>query len=333
MESSGPIAVLFASFLLAFAVSAGVLAALLATGLAHRVLDRPNARSMHATPTPRVGGIGVVCGIVAALALLPGALPWSTWAGLTTLAAVSAIDDLQGLRAAQRLPMHLLAAGLVAFGADAQWGWPAAIVATLAIAWMLNLYNFMDGSDALAGSMGAIGFAACAVAAAVRGDLALASAAAAVAGASTGFLRFNLPPARMFMGDLGSTALGLLAGAVGLLGIERGLWSPWLPATVFMPFVMDASATLADRLVRRCRVWEAHREHAYQRLNMGGLGHRRTAAAYASLMAASAAAALAGQALGAEGPALVATAAIHALAWLAVRLGWRPGTRPARSRP
>jgi UDP-N-acetylmuramyl pentapeptide phosphotransferase/UDP-N-acetylglucosamine-1-phosphate transferase len=332
MDASGPTLALVASFALAFAVSCGVLAGLLASGLARRVLDRPNARSMHATPTPRIGGAGIVCGSVAAIVLLQGALPWPVWAGLATVAAVSAIDDVRGLRAAQRLPLHLLAAGLVASGLAADSGWAAAIVATLAVAWMLNLYNFMDGSDALAGSMGTIGFGACALAATVRGDLQLAAACAAISGAAAGFLPFNLPPARIFMGDLGSTALGLLAGAVGVLGVERGLWSPWLPATVFAPFVLDASATLADRLVRGCRVWEAHREHAYQRLNLGGLGHRRTAAAYAALMAGSAAAALAGQALEAEGAALVGTAAVHAALWLGVRFGWLTGRDRGRPR-
>jgi UDP-GlcNAc:undecaprenyl-phosphate GlcNAc-1-phosphate transferase len=95
------------------------------------------------------------------------------------------------------------------------------------------------------------------------------------------------------MGDAGSTALGYLAGAIGVLGAVRGLWSPAFPVLVFLPFVFDATATLVVRLARGRRVWEAHREHAYQRLNMSGFGHRRTALAYWALMAGCAAVALA----------------------------------------
>ncbi len=327
MPSSDIAGTALAAAAIAACVAVMVLAALLASGLAQRVLDRPNERSMHAAPIPRIGGVGVLAGLVAALAVTQAALPGAAWAALATIAAVSAVDDLRGLGAGTRLVLHLAAAATVAVATLGGHGAAAVLVGALAIAWMVNLYNFMDGSDALAGSMGVVGFGACALAAAAGNDAPLAAAAAAIAGACAGFLVFNLPPARLFMGDAGSTTLGLLAGAIGAIGVARGLWSPWLPATLFMPFVFDATATLLDRARRRCRVWEAHREHAYQRLNLSGFGHRRTAIAYGTLMLANAAAALAARRLSLEGAAFAASLAVHAALWLAVVLR----TRPARA--
>ncbi len=312
----------------AFAVALGVLAVLRATPVSRRVLDRPNERSMHSTPIPRIGGVGVLAGIVAGVAASAAALPVPAWAALAIVAAVSAADDLRGLSAATRLPLHLAAAAAVAVPAMAGMPMTAIAATVLAIAWSINLYNFMDGSDALAGSMAVVGFGAYAVAAAPA-DPPLALACTAIAGAAGGFLVFNLPPARIFMGDLGSTSLGLLAGGIGAIGAARGLWSPLLPAMVFMPFLFDASATLADRALRGRRVWEAHREHAYQRLNLGGLGHRRTALAYLAAMLVSAAAGLASEAAGAAAWGFAALCAAHAVVWLAVRRGWPGGSRRA----
>ena len=324
MPSSDIAGAALAAAAIAACVAVIVLAALLASGLAQRVLDRPNERSMHAAPIPRIGGVGVLAGLVAAIALTRGALPAPAWAALATIAVVSAVDDLRGLGAGTRLVLHLTAAATVAIATLGGHGAAAVLLGALAIAWMVNLYNFMDGSDALAGSMGEVGFGACALAAAAGNYAPLAAAAAAIAGACAGFLVFNLPPARLFMGDAGSTTLGLLAGAIGAIGVERGLWSPWLPATLFMPFVFDATATLLDRARRRCRVWEAHREHAYQRLNLSGFGHRRTALAYGALMLANAAVALAARRLSLEGAAFAASLAVHASLWLAVVLRTRP---------
>lgn len=307
---------------IACAVAALLLAALRVTGLAQRVLDRPNARSLHGESIPRIGGLGVLAGAIAGIGATSGALPAPVWVGMSLVAAVSALDDLRGVGAVPRLALHLAGAGVVAATSLGAMGVLAAFGATLAIAWAVNLYNFMDGSDALAGTMGWTGFGALAIAAAWRGDPPLAMAAAAIAGACVGFLVHNLPPARVFMGDLGSTSLGLLAGAIGLVGVERGLWSVWLPAAVFMPFVFDATATLVDRAMRGARVWEAHREHAYQKLNLSGLGHRRTAWAYGALMAVNAAQALAAHRASAEAVGFGASLAIHAALWWVVRRAW-----------
>lgn len=282
-------------FAAAAAVSAAVLFGMLRSPLARRVVDRPNQRSMHVVPTPRIGGLGVLAGIAAPLAVLRPDLPAGLWAALALLVAVSLADDLGGLSAALRLPLHVAAAAIactaIAPGLGAVW----LAVATLAVAWAVNLYNFMDGLDGLAGGQAVFGFGAYALAALHGGDLDLAWTAGATAGAALGFLRFNFPPARVFLGDAGSTAFGLLAGALGLLGATRGLWPTWFPVVVFLPFVLDATLTLALRVVGGRRFWEAHRDHAYQRLSLMGLGHLRTTLAYYLTMGASAVAALAGR--------------------------------------
>jgi UDP-N-acetylmuramyl pentapeptide phosphotransferase/UDP-N-acetylglucosamine-1-phosphate transferase len=247
---------------------------------------------MHTQPVPRTGGLGILAGVTAACLVGRPGLPWALWVGLGLLVAVSVVDDLRSLSAGIRLPLHLIAAGIAISPALSANGLLLFALATLAAGWMVNLYNFMDGSDALAGSQALFGFGAIAAAAWAGGDTGLTLAAVAVAGAAVGFLLFNLPPARIFMGDAGSTALGLLAAAFGVLGTARGLWSPWFPIIAFLPFVFDASATLAMRAARGMRVWQAHREHAYQRLNMSGLGHRATALLYAGMMAGCAVAAV-----------------------------------------
>lgn len=266
-------------------VGAAVIRTLLGGRFATFGLDRPNDRSMHTRPVPRTGGLGILAGLVAASVLVRPGLPWPVWAGLALLVAVSVVDDLRNLSAALRLPLHLASAGIALSPALSTADPLTFALATLAAGWMVNLYNFMDGSDALAGSQAVFGFGAIAAAALAGGDSGIALAAVSVAGAAAGFLLFNAPPARIFMGDAGSTALGLLAATLGALGAARGLWSPWFPVIAFLPFVFDASATLATRAARGARVWEAHREHAYQRLNMSGFGHRNTALLYAGLMA------------------------------------------------
>jgi UDP-N-acetylmuramyl pentapeptide phosphotransferase/UDP-N-acetylglucosamine-1-phosphate transferase len=317
----------------ACAVSAVVILALLRTGLARRLLDRPNERSMHVTPVPRIGGAGVVVAVAAIAGIAFGAMPVAVWVGFAIVAAVSALDDALGLHAASRLPLHLLAAAVTVAGMLGTGSTAGLVAATLLVAWSVNLYNFMDGSDALAGGMGVLGFGTLAIAALRGGDATLAIAAATVAGAAAGFLSYNLPPARVFMGDLGSTTLGFLAAALGVLGVERGLWSALLPAMAFMPFLFDATATLVDRALRGQRVWQAHREHAYQRLNLAGFGHRRTAIAYATLMTTSAAVALGSLHVGTEAAGFAALLAIHAAGWLAIRFGTRPRAgRPAEPR-
>jgi UDP-N-acetylmuramyl pentapeptide phosphotransferase/UDP-N-acetylglucosamine-1-phosphate transferase len=286
--------------------------------------DKPNDRSLHENPKPRSGGIAIVAGV--ALGSVLELREMSLMLGLALmLAIVSFVDDWRELPAVARLAAHLAAAAAFAFAGLSVEGYAAAAFVVLAIAWMTNLYNFMDGSDGLAGGMAVFGFGTYAIAASHAGDAALAALSACTAAAAAGFLAFNFPPARIFMGDVGSIPLGFLAAATGAWGWHQGVWPAWFPFLVFAPFVVDASVTLARRVWRRERVWEAHRDHYYQRLVRMGWGHRKTAIAEYALMAASAS--LACAAIGAPRPLQVAVVGAAAVAYAAliasVERAWR----------
>jgi len=250
-------------------------------------MDHPNARSLHATPTPRIGGLGMMAGVAVASVWLADAGLLPVVVAAFALAAVSLLDDVRGLPVALRFLAHFVAtvACLLALGLTS-W---ALLAATLATVWITNLFNFMDGSDGLAGGMAAIGFGALALAAWLGDALGLAAFCAAITAAALAFLRFNFPPARVFMGDAGSIPLGFLAAALGILGARQNVW-PWLfPLLVFSPFIVDASVTLARRGLRGEKIWQAHRSHYYQRVVLLGASRRQLAwAAYALMLAGAA---------------------------------------------
>jgi UDP-N-acetylmuramyl pentapeptide phosphotransferase/UDP-N-acetylglucosamine-1-phosphate transferase len=151
---------------------------------------------------------------------------------------------------------------------------------------MINLYNFMDGMDGFAGGMAVIGFSTLAWLG--RADAGFAAVCLTVAAASAGFLIHNFPPAKIFLGDTGSTTLGFLAAACSLWGSKADLFPFWVALLVFSPFIVDATVTLLRRLLRGEKVWEAHRKHYYQRLVLLGWGHRRTVLVEYALMLACA---------------------------------------------
>src|SRR5712692_7473071 len=133
----------------------------------------------------------------------------------------------------------------------------ALVLIVIGILWVTNLYNFMDGSDGLAGGMTVMGFAFLGAGAWLSGDEALLIECAIVAAAGAAFLLFNFPPARLFMGDAGSVPIGFLAAALSLSGWRDGDWPFWFPAAVFAPFIADATLTLFKRMLARERFWEA----------------------------------------------------------------------------
>lgn len=291
---------------ISFTVAALVVSWLARSRASRLVLDEPNARSLHAVPVPRTGGIGLLLGMAAGWTVIHPHLPWAFWAALALLIAVSLLDDLRGLSAAVRFAAHLLAAALAAWALPGmQESLLLLAVAVIAIGWMSNLYNFMDGADGLAGGMALSGFATYAAAAWLAGSTPFALLNLAVAVAASGFLLHNFHPARIFMGDAGAVTLGFLAAVFGLIGWLQHDWTWWFPLLVFSPFIVDASVTLARRLLSGARVWEAHRDHYYQRLVLLGLGHRGTALAEYALMAVCGLAALWGLTLAREAQYLV----------------------------
>jgi UDP-N-acetylmuramyl pentapeptide phosphotransferase/UDP-N-acetylglucosamine-1-phosphate transferase len=276
-----------------------VIASLCRSRWARSLVDHPNERSLHEEPTPRFGGLGVMAGaLVASAGVAPvPLLPIVACAAM--LAIVSTFDDIHSLPIEVRLPAHAAAAVVAVLALAAPAASPdvescaKALLLVVAIVWMTNLFNFMDGSDGLAGAMAAIGFAAFAIAAVHARDFALAAASAACACAAATFLAFNLPPARVFLGDCGAVPLGFLAAAFGAYGALHALWPWWFPVLVFSPFIADATVTLLRRIARRDRFWRAHRSHAYQKMVLAGWSKRRLLAWSCVLMIAAAASALA----------------------------------------
>jgi UDP-N-acetylmuramyl pentapeptide phosphotransferase/UDP-N-acetylglucosamine-1-phosphate transferase len=263
------------------------------------VVDVPNERSLHRTPVPRTGGVAIVLALALAFAGLwtTQTLPVAVLLGPATLIAViSFFDDRRSIPVATRLGAHLIAASTAVFLGFRlpEVLWPgvvsempsalASFLSVLFIVWMTNLYNFMDGMDGLAGGMAVFGFGGLATLGAMHGHAPFAAANACVAASALGFLVFNFPPAKIFMGDTGSSTLGFLAAVFGLWGAREGVAPLWATVLLFSPFIVDATVTLARRLGNGERVWHAHRTHFYQRLVQSGLGHRKTVLGEYALM-------------------------------------------------
>jgi UDP-N-acetylmuramyl pentapeptide phosphotransferase/UDP-N-acetylglucosamine-1-phosphate transferase len=323
----------------AFVLSAGLTLALARVGV---MLDHPNARSLHASPVPRTGGLAVLAAAFTAFALsflfvAPSAERAWIGAAVSLVAAVSFLYDRKEVQARYRLAAHLLAALLLVTGGMA-WArfelpnlawtmphWLSLVLTLLFVVWMINLYNFMDGMDGFAAGMAVFGFSALAVIGWREQAGVYALGNAVVAASAAGFLLGNFPPARIFLGDLGSATLGFSAAASALVGAREGLFPLWVAWLAFSPFIVDATWTLLRRLVRGERVWEAHRSHHYQRLVLAGWSHRKTLLWSYLLMAACAATSVAAVGMTGQDQALLLAAwtIIYLLIGFRVRLAER----------
>src|SRR5438067_694312 len=271
-----------------------------------RALDIPNARSLHTRPTLRGGGLVIVVGFYAGLglwlvlggSLSPRALGWL--AGALLVAGVSFVDDLRPLPAAPRFATHFVGAVALTL-AGVQERDPSLITAlALAFAYVIvltNVYNFMDGIDGLAATQAIVAGIALAIAGTLIPNQLVAIGGGLLAAASLGFARYNLPPARLFMGDVGSTFLGFSFAGLSLLA-TIGVGGRRLPIEfgplLLAPFLFDGLVTLGRRFLKGERWYAAHRSHYYQRLVRCGLSHAQVTALYAGLAIVAAAAALAG---------------------------------------
>lgn len=250
-------------------------------GLAHGVLDVPNDRSSHSVPTPRGGGLAIVVVFVITLILLEATqiihrgFFISILGSSIAIAAIGIWDDHKGVKPFMRLLVHFCAAiwiifwnGYVtelAFGTYQLYlGWFGAVLTVLALVWLLNLYNFMDGIDGLA----SIETITVAIGAAVllygNGDVSSAIVLMFLAFATGGFLLWNWHPAKIFLGDVGSGFLGICIGALCVHTSNQGSLSVWIWIILLAVFLVDATVTLIRRLLHRQRVYQAHRDHAYQ---------------------------------------------------------------------
>ncbi|GIZ11931.1 glycosyltransferase family 4 protein [Pseudomonas sp. NCCP-436] len=249
--------------------------------LKRQLLDVPNARSSHAVPTPRGGGMAIVLVFLALLPvlMLEGFLPlsvmWALCGGGAWIALLGFLDDHGHVAARWRLLGHFVAAGwvlvwlgglppLALAGLSLDLGWLGHGLALFGLVWLLNLYNFMDGIDGIAAVEAICACSGGALLYLLLGQSALLWLPLSLGVAVAGFLYWNFPPARIFMGDAGSGFLGLMLGALALQAawLDSELLWAWL--ILLGVFVVDATWTVVHRLIRGERVYEAHRSHAYQ---------------------------------------------------------------------
>lgn len=289
-----------------------------------RIIDQPNERSSHSTPTPRGGGLGIVLGFLLALLLiwllepaLAGGLSTTSFIGfllaVLLISAISLRDDVQPLNFRHRLLVQMLAALLLILSGDTLalqqisllLGWPdsssaptwllcsAGLIALLWLIGLTNAYNFMDGLDGMAAGTAVVVAAVFSLLCWQLHQPLPALLALALCAGSCGFLLFNWPPARIFMGDVGSTFLGFCFAALALL-----IATPDQPQLLLlMPllllhYLFDTVFTFCRRLLAGERVTQPHRSHLYQLLNRSGHSHRRVSLLYAGLAAVQGAAAL-----------------------------------------
>jgi Fuc2NAc and GlcNAc transferase len=280
---------LLAAALLSF----GVTLLMLRNALRLGVIAAPNARSSHTIPTPSGGGVGIVAGGALASLVVAWFAPWPTWLVLVTavtIATIGFLDDRKPIPATYRLGAQLLLTSVMAalcIPADALAagvglplpGGVILVLAVLASVYWINIFNFMDGIDGIAASEAAfmLGGAALLVAFAVPGvaDRLEFWWLLATAASATAFLALNWPPAKIFMGDAGSTFLGFVIAFFALATIALGWLSLWQWLILGALFLTDSTVTLVRRLRLRERLFEAHRRHAYQRLSRRWKSHQR----------------------------------------------------------
>lgn len=265
--------------------------------VARNLIDIPNSRSSHQVPTPRGGGLAIVAAFLTGLVCLwlIGSLPTRIFLALSgaggLVAWVGFLDDRSHVPPRWRLAAHFLGAAwgifwlgelppLPVFGYLLHLGWTGYVLAALYLVWLLNLYNFMDGIDGIAGIE--------AITVCLGGSLAYALSAPAgqdwlapllLLSAVAGFLYWNFPKAKIFMGDVGSGFLGLI---LGLLSIQAGQVEPelfWCWAILLGVFVVDATTTLLRRVIRGDTFYKAHRSHAYQYASRHFTAHRHVSIA------------------------------------------------------
>ena len=266
----------------------------------HGLMDLPNARSSHAVPVPRGGGVGIVVAFLSAVAWILARhviltnLAWALIGGGLAIAIVGFLDDRFKLAAWPRIVVHCPAAAWAVWCLDAThpahfsdsgdlWGWIRRCAAFAALVWLTNLFNFMDGIDGLAGmeavSVSGLG----AVLLLCHGLPSDAQLLFMLSAASLGFLVWNWPPAKVFMGDVGSGFIGFTLGTLALFSSKTSpklIW-PWL--ILLAAFVVDATVTLLRRMFLRARWYEAHRSHAYQHAAQASGSHAKVTLAFAAI--------------------------------------------------
>lgn len=262
------------------------------------VLDVPNERSSHQAPIPRGAGISfffafnVILGFLLWQEKITMEYAFPLMLGGSVVAALGYWDDVSSVSATLRLFIHflvsififsLLSQGFIkhveiSFLPD--WPWLTAIFCILFIIWFINLYNFMDGCDGLSTSIGIAGAGLIAVVSLLQGNMNLALIYIVLAYALGGFLVFNWPPAKVFMGDSGAYFLGYVFGSLALISKIYYTSSLYVHLIIFGLFIVDATWTVLRRAIRGERLYVGHRMHAFQKLIARGWGHARVTSLY-----------------------------------------------------
>lgn len=270
------------------------------------VFDIPNERSSHSVPTPRGGGLIIVAvsliGYIIAVNLNNVQISWGYFAGAILIATVSWLDDLLSIRFGWRLLVHIAAAILVVssvgfirsvevpfYGSSIGLGNAGSVLTVIWIVWMVNAYNFMDGIDGIAGMQAVVAAVAWTLFAWMFNYQAIYIYCGIAAAACLGFLIHNWHPAKIFMGDVGSAFLGFTFAVLPLIAFDQDGGNIQLltsGAVVFVWFFLfDAAMTFLLRLMRGKKVWEAHRDHLYQKMVISGMRHSTVTLIYGSAAA------------------------------------------------
>ncbi len=266
----------------AFFVSALLTALIRRYAVTRRLLDIPNQRSMHVRPTPRAGGLAILLTFTSGLAFL-FAIRLITLRDFAAILGASILvagvgfwDDYVPLSARTRLLAHSAAALVMIWWQGSapplnlgvfvwEWGFWGKAIIFLGLVWLINLNNFMDGIDGLAASEAVFVSIASGVLLYAGRYTGLASISWILGGASAGFLIWNWPPAKIFMGDVGSGFIGLIFGVIILAAMKLSAGNAWIWVILLGVFITDASVTLCTRILHGRRWNEAHRSHAYQK--------------------------------------------------------------------
>lgn len=264
-----------------------------------RILDLPNDRSSHTRPTPRGGGLAIVVlsltgwGLYVWLHPQPVWQPWTAYAlGAVLIAAIGGWDDLYSLPNRVRFAAHLLAAVIAVWGCgswshvvlpgvgDVPLGLVGAPVTVLWIVWLTNAYNFMDGIDGIAGGQAVVAGFGWAALGWLSGQPMCGILGLLLAASSLGFLGHNWAPARIFMGDVGSTFLGYSFAVLPVIAARDDPRLALAGILFVWPFIFDTTFTLLRRARRHENIFAAHRSHLYQRLIITGHSHRGVSLLY-----------------------------------------------------
>ncbi|MGF1472195.1 MAG: glycosyltransferase family 4 protein [Rubrobacteraceae bacterium] len=281
----------------AFLVSGAFAPLLVRFAIGRNLLDVPNLRSSHGVPTPRLGGVAIILGTWIGVLILRPEGVWPLLAAATLIGAVGLVDDLGNLHFSTKAAAQTLAAGglLLFYGppllseAPGPLKIPVFVVGVFWIVALSNAFNFMDGIDGIIGGVALVNGVFLAV-------LAGGGALPVLAGATAGFLIWNMSPATIFLGDSGSYFLGFFLAAAAVYAPVPGAgWSPLLFIScvlVFTPLLFDTAYTLVRRFAAGKDIFSAHREHLYQQITPDTTMHRRTSNLYYGAGAVSGLAAL-----------------------------------------